>query len=75
MSKIFIWERVDEATCNYHDEGGIVVVADDLDDARRTLVGQVPENCGAFNEEPTRAFDLNGNHDRYTFVFPDAGCC
>ena len=75
MSKIFIWERVDYATLSYHDEGGIAVVADDLDDARRVLSGMVPTNCGAFSEDPTRTFDLSGNHDRCTFVFPDAGCC
>jgi hypothetical protein len=31
--KVFIWERLEQATDNYHSEGGVMVVAESVDAA------------------------------------------
>ena len=34
MSKVFIWNIVAYLTNNYHSSGGLVVIADNLEDAK-----------------------------------------
>ena len=36
---VYIWQRVDHLTHNYHDEGGIVVIAHSLDRAKEIVQG------------------------------------
>lgn len=35
--RLFIWQRVDNLTYHYHPEGGLVVVAKDLERARELI--------------------------------------
>jgi hypothetical protein len=74
MAKLFIWERVNNATTSY-DEGGIVVVADDILTARLMLASHAPASCGAVTEAPDHTFELAGDADPRVVIFPDAGCC
>ena len=49
MMFVFIWENVDYISCDtYHDDGGVAVVADSLEEARATLKSYLQEKC----EEP-----------------------
>ena len=76
MKKIFIWERVDGATGNWHTEGGVVVIAESLETARDYLRGIVQDNCEALTVEPDATFDLaNDDVEPESFIFPDSGCC
>lgn len=55
--KVFIWEMVSHCTTNYHDGGGVLVVAETLDKAReffRKDNAYVPtlEKCEVFTREP-----------------------
>jgi hypothetical protein len=77
--KAFIWQRAEHVTRAYHDEGGVVAVAPDLDHAR-TLIGErVPvdddEPCTALTDEPDVVIDVSGRTLPSCFIFPDAGCC
>ena len=74
--KLFVWNRVDHATDNYHDEGGVMVIAETLDRARELLKGKTGKDerpCGALTKEPDLVRECEGPD--YIGVFPDAGCC
>ena len=35
--KVFIWERLEQATGNYHSEGGVMVVAESVERAKEMV--------------------------------------
>lgn len=87
--KIFIWENVEHLTTNWHNGGGLTVVAESLDAARELLRASVPEKCEAFTKDPNKTYDLFSSAMRCSshctqcgddpepvvIVFPDSGCC
>jgi hypothetical protein len=76
--KLFIWKSVRNLTENYHSDGGLVVVAKDLDDARIFLknhLNYAEADCEAFTTDPDATYELANNHINAFYVFPDAGCC
>lgn len=70
---LYIWENVDDVTdgWHYHHDGGVVVVAPDLESARALL----PEACGARTHDPDAMYRVDGNPPPNVFLFPNAGCC
>lgn len=68
---IYVWEVAAGVTGNYHNGGGVVVVAPDLESARALL----PEDCSARTEDPDAIYSVNGDPVSQVFLFPDAGCC
>ena len=73
--KVFVWERVNNATHNYHDEGGITVFAANLALARGLISQECPAECEALTTEPDLTADVSNDVAERIFVFPDAGCC
>lgn len=84
--KLFIWKRVGGVTANWHDEGGVVVVAESVERARELLAKEpgvrVQESrdgdrCGAFDSDPDLVFECKPGEavDCAVILFPDAGCC
>lgn len=74
--KVFILERVEKLTYNYHSEGGLVVIAKDLESAK-VLVSS-DEDIQSTNEEwsSAKVYDLKDENAVATYyIFPDAGCC
>ena len=74
MKKMFVWEDVDGLTHNWHDGGGAVVIADNLEVARELLRTNGVHGRDVFVREPNFAASVAGEEDR-VFIFPDAGCC
>ncbi len=73
--KMFVWEVVDGLTSNYHDGGGVMVIADNLDVARQLLKENVTSNKSeVFTREPDYSTSVGSEEDK-VFIFPDAGCC
>lgn len=78
---VYVWERLENMSSNYHPEGGVVVVADSLDAAYellRTKDGKyapVPEDSDIFKTAPTEIYLLLGAATPRIFTMPDAGCC
>ena len=70
---LYVWKNVEKVSGNYHDEGGIMVIADTLDAARELIKASAPEGCGAVTEEPDPVRKCDGPET--VLVFPDAGCC
>lgn len=81
---IYIWERVNMMSDNYHSEGGVVVVAKSLERAREIAREHFnPEeehetltdyDTTVFNTEPQKVFRVTSKEEYYC-DFPDAGCC
>jgi hypothetical protein len=76
MSKIFIWEFINNLTKNWHSDGGLVVVADSLYDA---VVNASMDHGVEFTDEeskkPSAVYDLSCPAEDKVFIFPNAGCC
>lgn len=73
--KVFIWDYVGKLTENYHPEGGLVVIADNEQDARIIAMEQ---GVVFSDDEKPEVYKLDDEHlgskDKI-FIFPNAGCC
>jgi Cft2 family RNA processing exonuclease len=72
--RMFVWEYVDGITCNWHDGGGVVVIAKDVDRARELLMATDGVSRTEFTDEPDFSTSV-GTRKEKVFIFPDAGCC
>jgi hypothetical protein len=74
--KLFLFERIEHASTNYHKEGGAVVIASDESTAR-ALIASGDGEVIISDEEWSKAivFELVGEHEPRVIAFPDAGCC
>lgn len=66
--KLFIWEYLGCLTQSYHDGGGLVIIAEDLDRAK-VMNGAIGDTV------PDKVYALKGKNEEAMFVFPDEGCC
>ena len=73
--RVFIWNSVSNLTTNWHDGGGLVVVAHDLDDARKRISEDGRDACEAMTKGPDVVYEVIEPAEAAVFVFPDAGCC
>jgi len=73
--KIFILEEVDQVSNRWHSDGGLVIIAKDLEQAKE-LASLEPE-CVPTKKEWSKAlvYNLVEETEPRAFVFPDAGCC
>ncbi len=81
--KIFIFESVDRLTRNYHESGGLVIVAQDLERALKMASeyeeGYFKEKCIKLTESEIsdvvtyNLVDIGAKEK--LFVFENAGCC
>ena len=72
--KVFIWDFVEKLTENYHPGGGLVVIANNEQDARIIAM----EKGVVFSDEKPEVYKLDDEHlgsEDKIFIFADAGCC
>ena len=70
--KIYIWQEIKHCSDNYHDNGGVVVIADNLERAEKLAMEQ---GC-KFSPEETPDHEIETtSHDEKVIIFPNAGCC
>ena len=72
MSKVFIWNNISQLTDRYHSEGGLVVIADNLQDAKILAMEKDVKFDG---EELPTVYELKDVVKDEVYIFPDAGCC
>lgn len=72
---IFIFENVSQLTNNYHSEGGLVIVAENIEQAVKMVFEDKYIELTKEELENVKVFKLAYNHEPQMFVFPDAGCC
>jgi hypothetical protein len=72
--RVYIWERIQELTDNYHSDGGLVVVAANL---QRAIELAEAEGVTFSDKEtiPTINYSVVADVEEKVFIFPDAGCC
>jgi hypothetical protein len=72
--KVFVWERLEHATNNYHSEGGVIVVAETVERAKELAQEQGVTFGNQYDTEVIE-YELVGSHEEKVIVFPDSGCC
>lgn len=80
--KLFIWEYHAPVSHDYHDGGGLAIVAESVAQAQAHWDEYVAEQGGFEYEsplgDPDQEYPLDtdmGPHPPHIHVFPDAGCC
>lgn len=73
--RIFIFDRLDSVSRNYHKSGGLVILATDKEEAKNLV--SVDENIIITDEDWSKVeeFEVSSNYPKRHWVFPDAGCC
>lgn len=72
--KLFMWDCVRRATGSYHDEGGIIVIAETLERAREMVAADKERvNCEALTTNPDLIRECEG--PEHIAIHQDAGCC
>ena len=72
--KIYVFEYLSGITDNYHDGGGLVVVAKDMREVKK-LVSALPDVGDLSQLKADAVYKVDGPAESKVFVFPDAGCC
>ena len=70
---VYIWERLEAVTGNWHSAAGVVIVASTIDAAQCLAEQQIGPNFKL--TQPDRVIPCGGNEEPKVFIFPDAGCC
>ncbi len=76
--KLFIWEEVNYLTDRWHNEGGCVIIAEDLNAARKLFLeddNNTESKCDLLTEPPDLEAELPSDSEPRVFMFPNAGCC
>lgn len=78
--QLYIWENVREfLTDNYHNGGGLAIVAENLTRARELFLNESssPDSrkCEILTCDPDHIYNVDAEAKEKVFIFPDAGCC
>lgn len=73
--KIFIFESVNRLTGQYHHSGGLVIIADNQEQAKDLIKDD--SDIAVSDEEwnSVEIFELKDETKPKYWIFPDAGCC
>ena len=71
--RVFVWQSVDKCSDHYHEDGGVVVFAENEARARE-LANQQPGCAIRADERPDEVRDIAEGAAR-VFIMPNAGCC
>ena len=70
---VYIWERIGNVTKNYHDGGGLLVIAKSITRAREIIKKKVSKKCEALTIMPDIYYSIKAKEQ--VIIFPDSGCC
>ena len=72
---IFIFEDLQQVSNNYHKNGGLVIVAWNIENAKKLV--EPDEYIKITDEEWNNVitYELKHDEEEKYYVFPDAGCC
>lgn len=70
----YVWEDESKVTTSWHDEGGLLVIAESLFEARGMIAHKCPEGCSALENDPDFTFSTD-HTSPVLIVFPNTGCC
>ena len=76
---IHVWERTGPVSNSWHDYGGLLIVAWNIDEARELWKAYAADrkldNGDAAEEAPDHIFNTRPDAAPQIIVFPDQGCC
>lgn len=78
--RMFVWENVDNVTTNWHNGGGLMVIARDINHARELIEAELPKACEALTKDPDMVYHVEDalsldELEAKVVLFPDSGCC
>lgn len=74
--KVFIFDRISQVSGNWHPEGGLVIIAKDIEHAKKLIEGDKNIKPCKKEWEFVETYDLKDKKATPKFwVMPDAGCC
>lgn len=78
---LYVWNYLNEMSSNYHSEGGVVVIAETVEQARELFLKDYSPNSDnktgqsdIITTEPTLVCGVDAT-EPHVFEFPNAGCC
>jgi hypothetical protein len=70
---VYIWQYVKQCSTSYHSGGGVVVIAETLEDA--VALANSQDGCVISPDElPDEVRPCQGGN-KAIYIMPDAGCC
>lgn len=73
--KVFVWEYVGKVSDNYHEEGGLLVVAHNEERAKELITAEPYVNVTEDDWKDVIIIDALPGEKERLITFPDAGCC
>lgn len=75
--RLFLFERVEQVSENYHPGGGLVIVANSEEHARSLIADSASIKPTDEEWAKVRIYFLDDTFGNapHVYVFPDAGCC
>lgn len=70
---VYVWQRVQQCSDNYHPEGGVVVFA--ATEARARELANEKPGCHISTLEVVSETRHCSGGEEAVYIFPDAGCC
>ena len=70
----YIWQSIDQVSCNYHSGGGLVVFAA-TEERARELANATSDVQVQPEDKPDVIQPLGDGAEEKVLTFPDAGCC
>ena len=70
---VYIWQSVEQCSDNWHPEGGVVVFADTLEEARE--LANNTTGCYITDLEHPDAIRKCSKGEKKVIIMPNAGCC
>lgn len=72
---VYVFDYVSQLTDNYHDSGGLVVVARNIDHVRELLTDYPAARPSVDEYAKVNVYPTNSDAKEAVYIFPDAGCC
>lgn len=73
--KVFVFEYIDKVSEEYHEGGGLLIVAKTEERAKELINAEEYVNVTAKEWTEVVVIDAMPDAEERLIVFPDAGCC
>lgn len=73
--RMFVFEYINQVSSNYHQEGGLMVIAKDREQVEELIKTEGSISITDSEWEEVIIYELKNDEQPKVFVFPDAGCC
>lgn len=79
VKNVYVWDDVSRLTKHWHDGGGLLILAVDMDRAKELFEIEASKEHSDLldfpKNAPTYSWEVSDNEEDAMVVFPDSGCC